>query len=395
MLKVSVVLFGFVLMVGCVAGPVGDTAPVGLGASAIQAKKTGDAAQSVVEIATAARIEELNALHDAGTREAHQAYKIHATGTVEARQTEGANAAKTETANENATAYYDNKTHVARMETFIAQTPTARAYAMETNAALANLTATTTALAPERTRVAQKIEDEERKRVESIQWEQDTAGLRYWLNVIGIVLWSVGPLFVAVVLAVVIGGLVVLACFEVYLWIRGKRVRSQIVMRDKVPVLYFPNPRDPRTYEILDPALLPLLPPPTPALPAPQEQREIEVNRGGELVEKLPLHLVHGFDERDLMFLFRQIARGFNFSERAMEDLELPHSRDVMSKQQGNTPYARFIDILVRGEIVEGRGGPGNQKGKLVVTDPAEMMRRAKALPEKGGEGVVDAKAKQ
>ena len=95
------------------------------------------------------------------------------------------------------------------------------------------------------------------------------------------------------------------------------------------------------------------------------------------------MNLVHGFDERDLAWLFLFLENGGKWTETVMENMPLPHSKEKLGKQQGNTPYARFMDVCTRAEIIVGRGGPGNPSGKLVVRDAHEMMLLAKRLEEK------------
>lgn len=116
------------------------------------------------------------------------------------------------------------------------------------------------------------------------------------------------------------------------------------------------------------------------ALPA--QEREIPATVGGRAVEPVPYDEVHGFDPRDLKFLCRQIARGVPYTEKVMEKLELPYSRRVMGKAQGDTLYNRFMRLCGETEVIIERGGPGNAPGKLMVTDPDEIYRRIKALPE-------------
>ncbi len=116
---------------------------------------------------------------------------------------------------------------------------------------------------------------------------------------------------------------------------------------------------------------------PTPALPAENESfRFNHFSRGGEDV---PKNLLHGFDPRDLDFLFRLMSRGFKFTEEAMEKLELPYSHELMGKAQAGTNYTRFIDVCVRAGIIVDRR-PKNS-GTLAIADPLEMMKSIKALP--------------
>lgn len=109
----------------------------------------------------------------------------------------------------------------------------------------------------------------------------------------------------------------------------------------------------------------------------PLPQRVIPVTLG-EKGEGIPLELIHGFDERDLAFLCRQVAR-HNYTEDAMEKLELPYSRKPMGKAQAGTLYTLFMDLCVQAKIIEGR--KPKFSGTLVVTDPLEMMRLIKTLP--------------
>jgi hypothetical protein len=121
-------------------------------------------------------------------------------------------------------------------------------------------------------------------------------------------------------------------------------------------------------------------PPLPPALPAtlPQENRMIQVTAGDRVVDVSLTPPVHGFEERDLIYLCELIAGGYKFTEEYMERLKLPVSREVMGKAQDGTPYSRFMDLCVAAGIIEGR--KPKYSGKLVVTDAAEMMERLKKL---------------
>jgi hypothetical protein len=120
----------------------------------------------------------------------------------------------------------------------------------------------------------------------------------------------------------------------------------------------------------------PTAPPTLPALPAANDTIRVSVNgRGGE---DIPRNELHGFDPRDLAYLFRALARGEKFTEANLELWELPYSHAVMGKAQEGTPYSKFIALCVRAGIIGGR--EPKKSGTLVVTDPAEMMRLVKEL---------------
>ena len=128
-------------------------------------------------------------------------------------------------------------------------------------------------------------------------------------------------------------------------------------------------------------ALTPL--PQLPALPAPTLPAESDVIRvtsasGG--VEAVPRETIRKFDPRDLQFLCRQLARGFKWTEAAMEKLELPYSKEVMGKASEGTGYTRFMELCTEAGIIVGR--EGKKSGTLAVLDAGEMMRLIKALPE-------------
>jgi hypothetical protein len=124
---------------------------------------------------------------------------------------------------------------------------------------------------------------------------------------------------------------------------------------------------------------------PTPSLPAtlpatlPQENRVIPVTAGGRAGVVSLNPPAHGFDERDLMYLCGLIAGGYKFTEENMEKLRLPYSGEVMGKAQPGTWYTRFMDVCTAAGIIEGRRPKFS--GKLVVTDPDEMVLLIKALP--------------
>jgi hypothetical protein len=124
----------------------------------------------------------------------------------------------------------------------------------------------------------------------------------------------------------------------------------------------------------------PVTPPAPTTLPAlPAANDTIRVTRGG-VGEDIPRKLLHEFDERDLAFLFRALARGEKFTEANMELWELPYSHQIMGKAQEGTPYSKFTALCVRAEIIGGRGP--KQSGTLLVTEAGEMMQRIKALQE-------------
>ena len=372
-MRAVVVVLVVPLLFGCAVSP-NSSPDLELGASALQARATSDAALSVIQVATAARLATRNTLDDYSTRQAAEAFRVQATQTREAVEMQQAMVEKTESAAMGATVQ-------ARLATYQAQTPTARAIANATGAAMAHATETMRAERPTQTRIAEIAEDAARVRAETIQREQDTAQFRTVLGMVQDVVWAVFPFAVGVVLSVLLGYGLARILYAGELFLRTAAANRRIVYNGDVPVLYFlPNGSE---YEILDPKLLPQTAPAYPTLPLPEENRTVDVNRGGVTVDKLPLNLVHGFDERDLAWLFLFLENGGKWTETVMENMPLPHSKEKLGKQQGNTPYARFMDVCTRAEIIVGRGGPGNPSGKLVVRDAHEMMLLAKRLEEK------------
>jgi hypothetical protein len=122
------------------------------------------------------------------------------------------------------------------------------------------------------------------------------------------------------------------------------------------------------------------------ALPAalPVENRQIPVTSGGRVGVVSLNPPVHGFIESDLFYVCELIGGGYKFTEEYMEKVLLPSSRLPMGKAEEGTPYKKLFDsergLFVRAGIIEGR--KPKYSGKLVVTDPAEMMLLIKALPE-------------
>lgn len=138
--------------------------------------------------------------------------------------------------------------------------------------------------------------------------------------------------------------------------------------RSRVGARYVPE------IEVTPPA--PEILPATLPTPAP-EIDTIRVTRNG-VGEDIPRDTVYGFDPRDLAYMFRALARGEKFTEANLEKWELPYSHEVMGKAQEGTPYSKFIDLCVSAGIIGGR--EPKKSGTLLVTDPAEMMRRIKEL---------------
>lgn len=180
-----------------------------------------------------------------------------------------------------------------------------------------------------------------------------------------IVLTVVAVAMIALV-GVVMGG----AIF--YAWLRGVGHVNRVVT-------VWANREEAET-KLIQPAP-PALPDEKAALPA--AEREIPTTVGGRAVEPIPLDPLFGFDPRDLRYLCRYLANGNKFTEAVMENMPLPFTPEQkLGKAQGNTPYNRFMRLCVKTEVIVERGGPGNAPGRLVVTDPDEIYRRIKALPE-------------
>lgn len=117
-------------------------------------------------------------------------------------------------------------------------------------------------------------------------------------------------------------------------------------------------------------------PPALPTLPAGNDTIRVTVNgRGGEDV---PRNTLHGFDPRDLAYLFRALARGEKWTEANLELWELPYSHETMGKASEGTPYYRFMTLCVDAGIIVGR--EPKRSGTLAITDPLEMMRLVKQL---------------
>jgi hypothetical protein len=143
-------------------------------------------------------------------------------------------------------------------------------------------------------------------------------------------------------------------------WIYAGRILGQIIQ---------PTPK---------PSENPVTPPAPAALPAlPAASDTIRVTRNG-VGEDIPRNLLHGFDERDLLFLCRLLSVGFKFTEASMEKLVLPYSHDVMGKADEGTPYSRFMDLCVSAGVIEGR--EPKKSGRMAVTEYAEIVRRIKEL---------------
>ena len=246
-MRAVVVMLVVPLLFGCAVSP-NSSPDLELGASALQARATSDAALSAIQVATAARLATRNTLDDYSTRQAAEAFRVQATQTREAVEMQQAMVEKTESAAMGATVQ-------ARLATYQAQTPTARAIANATGAAMAHATETMRAERPTQTRIAEIAEDAARVRAETIQREQDTAQFRTVLGMVQDVVWAVFPFAVGVVLSVLLGYGLARILYAGELFLRTAAANRRIVYNGDVPVLYFlPNGSE---YEILDPKLLP------------------------------------------------------------------------------------------------------------------------------------------
>lgn len=120
--------------------------------------------------------------------------------------------------------------------------------------------------------------------------------------------------------------------------------------------------------------------PPAPAtstLPAAVESPINAKLASGRAVE-IARDTIRGFEPDDLLWLFKYLAAGNAFTEKAMENMPLPVSGQRMGKAQPGTLYQLFVDACLETGIIVDRGGRGNKMGTLAVTDPNEMMRRFK-----------------
>lgn len=156
-----------------------------------------------------------------------------------------------------------------------------------------------------------------------------------------------------------------------YFYIRATTKRADKVMDRGLDFLDYEIKRKMAALEL--PATTPAALPP---LPATEETFKLTRNGVGE--GDVPKNLLHGFDPRDLAFLFRHLARGGKWTEEYMEKWELPYSHEVMGKAEEGTPYTRFMQLCTDAEIIVGRAP--KKAGKLMVTDAGEMMTKVKTL---------------
>lgn len=114
-----------------------------------------------------------------------------------------------------------------------------------------------------------------------------------------------------------------------------------------------------------------------PALPADEMDEVIPFKNSRGEVSNIPRNLIRGFDPRDVEFLARQLARGFKFTEAAMEKLELPYSHEVMGKAQENTAYTRWMEWCCEALVIVGRDG--KKSGTLAILEAPEIVQALKA----------------
>lgn len=84
-----------------------------------------------------------------------------------------------------------------------------------------------------------------------------------------------------------------------------------------------------------------------------------------------PEYIAGLFDVRDVESLCLAFSLGAAWSEAKLIDRPLPITKEPLTK----TLYYKLLDeVLVFSGVIGFRGGPGNKTGKLIITEPEEMM---------------------
>lgn len=113
-------------------------------------------------------------------------------------------------------------------------------------------------------------------------------------------------------------------------------------------------------------------PPEKPKAQEEKTQDVISINSGS----LKPPEQYAGFDKEDVRSLCIAFSLGARWSEAALMDKPLPVSGVVLTK----VLYYKLIDdVFVKCGIIGARGGAGNQTGKLLISNPSEMMKAIKA----------------
>lgn len=108
-------------------------------------------------------------------------------------------------------------------------------------------------------------------------------------------------------------------------------------------------------------------PPPQAAQTPAQEAQTVPVTSG----VKEPSE-IGGFDKADLLALCRAFAAGMKWTEDKMVGFTLPHTQETLTKAR----YIALMALFVERGVIDGRGGPGNKTGKLLIADPNEAYAR-------------------
>lgn len=124
------------------------------------------------------------------------------------------------------------------------------------------------------------------------------------------------------------------------------------------------------------------------ALPPAPLDETAETSRAGELELNGTPRLIHGFPAATLMWLCDYLAKGNEWTESQLKNMPVPHLFPTVdfgkSDRKKNTPYTRLFDsergIFVRAGIIVERGGEGNDKGRLAIKSPLNMMQALKDL---------------
>jgi hypothetical protein len=125
---------------------------------------------------------------------------------------------------------------------------------------------------------------------------------------------------------------------------------------------------------------------PAPALPETKEaETPIAKEPVGEVFTSRPLH---GLPVLTVEYMCNFLGNKNSWAEGRLEKMPVPYLYPParFGKAEGNSVYNQLFHpargMFCRAGIIGERGGGGNDTGKLLIDNPAEMMEKIKALQE-------------